>query len=302
MRIGLRLSTAEGAADYAWAMASLLVKQHWRCLGAGLGLIVASLGGACEQAGDRNGSATAPARSPAERSARVVSLSPLASRFVLQLGAGSLLVGVDAVSGRLAGLETLPEVDLAGAAQLAPDIVVLAALPTVDDPVAQPLVALGAELVEFHPEDLEDISALYKGLGVQLVGSVAALRAEAEMLRRLARIGGSSFGQRRPRTLAIVGLDPFLLAGAHSFETDLIEIAGGNSVTHTDGGEEFRIESSPARLDGYAPELLLVLTPEPLSSEQRRALLEMLGDRYPPSTAKPSGSRIHPRRRSGCAR
>ncbi|MEE2662532.1 MAG: hypothetical protein VX681_00315 [Myxococcota bacterium] len=190
-------------------------------------------------------------------------------------------MGVDAVSGRLAGLATLPEVDLAGAAQLAPDIVVLAALPAVDDPVAQPLVALGAALVEFAPEDLEDISALYKGLGVQLVGSVAALRAEAEMLRRLARIGGSSFGQRRPRTLAIVGLDPFLLAGAHSFETDLIEIAGGNSVTHTDGGEEFRIESSPARLDGYAPELLLVLTPEPLSSEQRRALLEMLGDRYP---------------------
>ena len=249
----------------------------WCRRGVGLGLFAVSLGGACE----RDGPPVAPVHVQEERRERVVSLSPLASRFVLHLGARSRLVGVDPDSGRIAGLETLPAVDLAGAVQLAPDLVVVAALPAADDPAAETLEALGAALVEFHPEDLEDVSASFKGLAVQLVGSAAALRAEADMLRRLARIGGSSSGRRRPRTLAIVGLDPFLLAGAHSFETDLIEISGGNSLTHVDGEEGYRLEATPEQLDGYAPELLLVVTPEPLPPDQKRALLERLGDRVP---------------------
>ena len=207
---------------------------------------------------------------------RVVSLSPLASRFVVALGAGHLLVGVDAASAQLDGLEALPEVDLVGAAALAPDLVLLPELANTEE--TRRLREIGVDLVEFKPHDLEDAFDLFRGLGARLVGVPRAHRLETELSRPLAQIGGASFGQRRPRTLALVSLEPLELAGGHSFETDLIEIAGGSSVTH--GGEEVRIELTPAQIEDYAPELILVVMPDPLSPEQRRKLLEGLGRRH----------------------
>lgn len=257
------------------------MKQRQSSLTAALGLLGLALIGACDPSGGPGDSAPPSARAPEDPPARVVSLSPLASQFLLRLDAGHLLVGVDAISQRLVGLESLPVVGLLSAAELAPDIVLLATLPPSGHPDRLPLETLGAKLVEFQPNDLEDVSALYQGLGARLVGHPAALRAEASMLRPLAQIGGSSFGRRRPRTLAIVRLEPLVLAGAHSFETDLIEIAGGNSVTHAHGGNQVHIESTPARLESYAPELLLVVDSETPSPEQRRVWRQTLGDRYP---------------------
>jgi ABC-type Fe3+-hydroxamate transport system substrate-binding protein len=228
-------------------------------------------------------SPAAPSRPPERATVgpeTVVTLSPVATRFVIALGAQELLVGVDSQSRGLPEVHALPTVDLDGARQLAPDLVLVPELP-VGDAGGKPTNRIGdTEYVKFAPHDLEEVFHLSRTLGKRLVGRVRATRFELEIGRPLARIGGSSFGEKRPRVAPVVGLNPTQLAGGHSFATDLIEIAGGTSVTH--GGEE----ESPIAVEDddwrrLAPDLVLVLSREEMGVEERRAARAALPADYP---------------------
>jgi len=75
----------------------------------------------------------------------------------------------------------------------------------------------------------------------------------------LARLSTQSLGLRRPLVAVLVSLDPLVLAGGHSFESDLIEVAGAESLTHASG-----LWRVPARVDeirARRPELVLVAMP-----------------------------------------
>jgi ABC-type Fe3+-hydroxamate transport system substrate-binding protein len=208
---------------------------------------------------------------------RIVTLSPQASGFVAAIGAQHLLVGVDAESQRhLPALAELPTVAWADAADLDPDLVLVPAAPAAGDPVAARLRNLGARWIEFAPHSLEEVWELSRSVGAELVGAAEALRFETEMARPLAKIGGASFGQPRPRVVAVVGLDPLELAGGHSFETDLIEIAGGSSLTH--GGSEPRLRVTLDELAQYGADLVLVVSASELAPSEQQAA----HDRLPP--------------------
>jgi ABC-type hemin transport system substrate-binding protein len=203
-----------------------------------------------------------------------VSLSPIASRFVAALGAADVLVGVDEASSRLPGLEGIPVADLAGAARLAPDLVLVAEAPAPDDAAARALVSTGAQVSVFAPHDLEDALLLARDLGERLAGPVRTQEFERKLTRPLASIGGESFGEPRLRVVAVVSLDPLELAGGHSFETDLIEIAGATSVTHAN--ELPRIAIGEVGWSELAPDLILVVTRRELGPQERAAALALL--------------------------
>jgi hypothetical protein len=131
-------------------------------------------------------------------------------------------------------------------------------------------------VVAFAPGNLEGVYSMFRGLG-----HTEALLREVALARPLAAIGGESFGERRLRRLAIIRLIPLEVAGAHSFETDLIELAGATSVTHTHGGKAARLAANPDMIEAYAPELILVTTPSPLTTVERRRLREHLGSFEP---------------------
>lgn len=238
-----------------------------------LGLLLCFALVGCGRADDASRPVAIPARLDAEPS--IVSLSPLATRFVVAIGAGRQLVGVDPASGDLPApdLAALPRVGLAGAVVLEPDLVLAPPALAGSEPERVDLVVRGAEFFEFSPHDLEDVFALCRGLGARLVGEEGARRFESAISRPLAEIGGSSYGRPRPRVLAVVGLDPLELAGGHSFETDLIEIAGGQSVTH--GGDETRLPVGPDPWAQFDPDVLLVMLPHEPPPE---ALRDAFGD------------------------
>jgi len=220
-------------------------------------LLAALLAGGCGWVGEDASPEAARAGGPAPAT-RVVALAPAATRFVEAIGAGDRLVGVDPASADRVGPGIPVVTDAAAIASLAPDLVLvpagssLFALPGTE-------TALGsARVVEFEPHDLEDVLALCRDVGERLVGQAAAARYEASLARPLAEVGGASFGQARPRVLAVVSLDPPALAGGHSFETDLVEIAGGQSVTH--GGESPRLAATREEVERLAPDLILVMT------------------------------------------
>jgi len=204
----------------------------------------------------------------------VVSISPAASRFVLALGAASTLVGVDPVSRRIPALGGLPIVDLVGAAELVPDLVLAPALTRREAELADSLRELGVEVVEFAPHDFDDAFALCRGLGSRLVGPARAQRFESALARELARIGGASYGRLRPRVAAVVDIDPITLAGGHSFGSDLIEIAGATSVSH--GGEDLERVVTLEQLSALDPDLLLFVSETALPSSRRREAREAL--------------------------
>ena len=89
-------------------------------------------------------------------------------------------------------------------------------------------------------------------------------------------MSADAYGYQRPRVAAVIGLRPLEVAGGHSFTTDLIEIAGAESVTH--GREERRIAMTPAELRATGPDLVLVIQPTRLSAAEQRSVRGMLGD------------------------
>ena len=63
---------------------------------------------------------------------------------------------------------------------------------------------------------------------------------------------------------------------AHSFTTDLIEIAGAESVTH--GIDELRVPMTVAELQASAPDLVLIVSASPISEDDRRDARALIGD------------------------
>ncbi len=209
------------------------------------------------------------------RSARVVSLSPLASDLLLAWGGAASLVAVDRESRSLPGLGGLPVVDLASAAALEPDLVLVSGLRSADEALADALRAGGSEVVRVEPHDFDEAFALCRSLGGALVGSARAEAFVNSLGTELAQISGASFGRARPRVAAVVSVSPFELAGGHSFATDLIEIAGGRSVTHEI--EERRIPTTVGQLLDTAPDVVLVTSPLPPSPPERERAQALLG-------------------------
>lgn len=207
---------------------------------------------------------------------RVVSLSPAASEFVLALGAASTLIAVDGESWRLPRLTHLPIVELDGAVDLHPDLVLVPALRREDQPLAEQLRAHGGQVIEVAPHDFDDVFALCRSLGTRLVGYARATVFENTMARELASTSGSFYGRPRPRIAAVIGVEPLVVAGGHSFTTDLIELAGGSSVTHA--LEEPKTPMSVAQLIATAPDLLLVVSASALSEREQEAVRLELRD------------------------
>ncbi|MEZ4331611.1 MAG: ABC transporter substrate-binding protein [Myxococcota bacterium] len=213
-----------------------------------------------------------------DRPERIVSLSPLATRFLVALGAADRLVAVDAESHRREDVGERPVVELGDVVGLDADLLLLPTLP--DDFVTlDALEATGLRVVELAPHDLEDVFALCRGLGRELVGAERAEAFERRIARPIALVAGRSPSVNRPRVLAVTRVQPLELAGGHSFETDLIEAAGGTSVTH--GSEDHRRAVELDAVRRLAPDVLLVTSDAPLGAADQDRAIRRLGDIAP---------------------
>lgn len=234
---------------------------------------IVALSSACDD-GARGIDAEAPGAgaSPVGPGA-IVSFDPGATDFVLALGAGERLVVVGGAAALPDGLERRPrvdvdsEVDIDQALALAPDWIFVPSL-LGDQRFASLRAQPGIRVVEFEPHDLEDLFALSRTVGREIVGRARADAFEVRISRPLSLIAAESHPTERPRVAAIVAASPLLLGGGHSFASDLLEIAGASSVTH--GGEEHRLPASATGLRALDLDALVLMLPD--ASERRRAL------------------------------
>jgi iron complex transport system substrate-binding protein len=193
---------------------------------------------------------------------RVVSLVPGVTEILFAIGAQDALVGVTdfcdfppearlkaRVGDMLApNLETL--------VSLKPDVVVATRAGNREETFEQlKRLRLPVYLVD-EPPSIAEVQRLIAGLG-ELTGRRAAAAAlTAGLERRIAAVRERVAGRPRPRVLYVLWPEPLIVPGRGALVSELIAVAGGESVT-ADQGQGYPRMSLEAAV-GRAPEVIVL--------------------------------------------
>jgi ABC-type Fe3+-hydroxamate transport system substrate-binding protein len=193
--------------------------------------------------------------------ARIVSLVPSVTEIVFSLGAQERLVGRTDFCDYPPGVRTKPSVggmvnpNLETLVALKPDLVVATDEGNREETVRQ-LERLGIPIYLVHANRIAETIDLIRRVG-DLTGHAAdAPRLIDEMERRIEAVRRAVAPFPRPRVLYVLWPDPLIVPGRASMLTELIEVAGGTSITGNDGDAYPRLslEAAVAR----APEVIIL--------------------------------------------
>ena len=192
---------------------------------------------------------------------RIVSLVPSVTELLFAIGAQDLLVGVTdfcdyppaarqkpSVGGMLApGLETL--------VQLKPDLVVATSAGNREETFTQ-VEQLRIPVYVVNPTRMADVLDLIARLGALTGRESAAARLAASLEARVDAVAARVKTLPRPRVLYVLWPDPLIVPGRGGLVSELLALAGGDSVT-ADAVQpypRFSLEAAIAR----APEVIIL--------------------------------------------
>ena len=192
---------------------------------------------------------------------RIVSLVPSATELIFALGGEDRLVGrtdycdyppeaksKPSVGGMIApSLETL--------VALRPDLVLATPSGNREETFTK-LKQIGIPVYAIHAHRVAEMLDVMARLG-ELTGRQAAVTTlVAEVERRLRAVADAVRPYPRPRVLYVLWPDPLLVPARDAIVTELIGLAGGESITAGERGDypRFSIEAAVAR----APEVILL--------------------------------------------
>jgi len=226
---------------------------------------------------------------------RVVTLAPNLTEIVYAAGGGDKLVGVTTADDYPPSVDTLPRfsalpVDFEKVLSLKPDVVL--ATDQVNSPRdAGTFESLGMPTFFFRFSSLEDVIAGIRKAG-EIMGTVHeatatadSLEAELDSLRTL-----TEQVSNKPSVIVLIGAETLNAFGRESHVHDLIELAGGRSLTKDLGNspvlsEEFVLKAAPDILIGtwgeaYDVDRLLALHPtwDALPAVQQGRVYNLSGD------------------------
>lgn len=193
--------------------------------------------------------------------ARIVSLVPSVTEILFALGAEARLVGVTDFCDYPPAALRKPRVggmvgpSLEAIVALRPDLVVATTEGSREETVAQlERLRIPTYLVAAHR--LSDVTGLIVRLG-ELTGRGAAAEAlRGALERRIDAVRAAVGPLRRPRVLYVLWPEPLIVPGREALLTELIRLAGGESISAADGESypRFSLEAAVAR----APEVILL--------------------------------------------
>lgn len=198
---------------------------------------------------------------------RVVTLAPNLTEIIFTAGADSLLVGVSNVDDYPPEVQSLPRysilpVDFETIATLQPDLIL--ATTHINSPRdAQTLEALGFPTVFLSFESISDVFEGIRTVG-QLLGTGRVADSVVDSLtnqmNRLSEI--TSDISNPPDVLFLISDEPLFSFGRESYVHELINLAGGNSVT--------------GKIDAVAP----ILNDEFVLANNPDVIIGTFGDEY----------------------
>jgi iron complex transport system substrate-binding protein len=192
---------------------------------------------------------------------RIVSLVPSVTEIVFSLGAESRLVGRTDFCDYPSDVRGKPSVggmvnpNLETLVALRPDLVVATDEGNREETVRQ-LQRLRIPTYLVHANRIVETVDLIARVG-ELTGRQDEVpRLTGEMLRRVEAVRKAVAPFPRPRVLYVLWPEPLIVPGRASILTELIEVAGGVSITAGDGDAypRFSLEAAVAR----APEVIIL--------------------------------------------
>lgn len=203
---------------------------------------------------------------------RIVTLAPSCAEMIAGLGLGDAIVGVTEYTDWPARAETLPKVgsyvklNVEAIVALKPDLVV-----ATDDgnPPAtlRRLERAGLRVVTLTLRDFASIQQSLRRLGAITGRTAEARRAVAEMRRVAGCVATRTQAARRPRVLFAYQLAPVVSAGSRTFTTELLAMAGADSVTANVAQSYPRLTSES--IVANAPEVIVVSSMSPETDADR---------------------------------
>ena len=184
---------------------------------------------------------------------RIVSLAPSLTETLYVLGLGDRIVGVTSYcdyppEARLkesVGDTLRPSIERIIA--LKSDLVLVSTASQLEQALSR-LNELGIPAYVSSPRDLDSALKSIERIGEIAGVSERALKVTAELRRRIDAVRSQVAKRGRPRVLFILGSEPLITAGGASFINDLIERAGGKSISADEKAEypQFSLETAVA--------------------------------------------------------
>jgi iron complex transport system substrate-binding protein len=192
---------------------------------------------------------------------RIISLAPSITEMLFALKLGERVVGVTSYCDYPAEAKAKEKVgdtlkpNLERLIALKPDLVLVSTASQLEK-LTQQLDQLGIPVFVTNPKSVREVVASLRKIG-DLTGEVQqAETLAAEMETRIATVQRQMTNQGVPRVLYILQLSPLITAGKNTFINDLIQQAGGRSISGEEAADypQFSRETALAR----APEVILV--------------------------------------------
>jgi cobalamin transport system substrate-binding protein len=192
---------------------------------------------------------------------RIVSLVPSVTEILFAIGAHEALAGVTDFCDFPPEAKRKPSVggmispSLEALIALKPDLVVATSSGNRAETFDQ-LKRLGLPVYLVDPSSVGDVLQLVAGLGELTGHRDAAATVTAELARRIKAVGLRVAGRARPRVLYVLWPDPLIVPGRGALVSEIITLAGGESVT-ADRGQGYprmSLEAAVAR----APEIIIL--------------------------------------------
>jgi iron complex transport system substrate-binding protein len=192
---------------------------------------------------------------------RIVSLVPSVTEIIFALGAEARLVGRTDFCDYPAAALGKPSVggmvnpNLETLVTLRPDLVFATDEGNREDTVRQ-LTRLGIAVYLVHANRIAETVDLIARVGALSERPADVARVSGEMLRRIDAVRKAVAPFPRRRVLYVLWPDPLIVPGRESMLTELIEVAGGVSITANDAEAypRFSLETAVAR----APEVIIL--------------------------------------------
>jgi iron complex transport system substrate-binding protein len=193
--------------------------------------------------------------------ARIVSLVPSVTEIVYALGAETHLAGVTDFCDYPPAARGKPRVggmidpNLEAIVTLKPDLVIATTEGGREETVAQlKRLRIPTYLVAAHR--VSDMTALIARVGELTERRDAAATLVARLEQRIAAVTRAVLTRPRPRVLYVLWPEPLIVPGREALVTELIRLAGGESITAGEGDSypRYSLEAAVAR----APEVILL--------------------------------------------
>jgi iron complex transport system substrate-binding protein len=192
---------------------------------------------------------------------RVVSLAASTTELLFALGAGDSVVGVDLYSDYPEAARAVPRVgnelnpSVEKIVALHPDVV-LTETTANEQGTAEQLQRLGIPVFVSRVQSLADLDTSIRDVGMLVGRETRAVLLVQALHSRFDEIRQRAAGLPRVPTLLVVWSDPLFVVGKKTFTSELIALAGGESISD-DAGEGFP-KYSLERVLRHSPDVIIV--------------------------------------------